>query len=137
MKVKDLMSCNVQTVSPQTKLAEAAKIMRDRDIGALPVTKTKDTIGIVTDRDLTVRAAAHHLDFSTHVVEEVMSTNVQFCQDEDDVDCAVELMEQRQVRRLPVVDQSDELVGIISLGDIAQKTNHALSGEALEAISRA
>jgi CBS-domain-containing membrane protein len=135
MKVSQVMTTNVTSVGPKTSLTEASKLMRDLNVGALPVVKGKSLQGIVTDRDIATRAGAKHWDFDKKTVAEVMSKDVACCKDGDTVDSAVKLMESRQIRRLPVQNAAGEMVGILSLGDVALRESHELSGEALHAIS--
>ncbi len=136
MQVKDLMTSDIRAVPPETTLEEASKLMRDLDIGALPVSKNDGLMGIVTDRDITIRAGAQDWDFDDKTVADVMSPHVQSCFDTDTVEDAVKKMEDKQVRRLAVTDNNKKLIGMLSLGDVSQKASHELSGEALEAISR-
>lgn len=136
MKVKDVMTPHVTSVSPKTSLTEASKQMRDLNVGALPVMKGKELAGIITDRDITVRAGAQHWDFDQKTVADAMSSSVTCCQETDQLGDAIRQMEKAQIRRLPVKTKSGELAGMLSLGDIALRAEHEASGEALEAISR-
>ncbi len=136
MKVKDAMTPNVTSVSPQTTITEAAKQMRDLNVGALPVLKGHELAGIITDRDITIRAGAQHWDYDRKTVGDAMTPSVTCCRDTESLEDAVHQMEARQIRRLPVMDESGALVGMLSLGDVALRAGHDLSGEALEAISQ-
>jgi CBS domain-containing protein len=135
MQVKDVMTEDVACVSPRTTIAEAAKLMRDRDIGALPIAEKNGVIGIVTDRDICCRVIAQGLDPETTAVSEVMSRNVATCFEDQELPEAAHIMEQRQVRRLPVMDRKRKLVGIMSLGDLSQHAGYELTGEVEERIT--
>jgi CBS domain-containing protein len=137
MLIRDIMTQGVECVRPDTTLQEAARRMRDLNVGPLPVCGDDDRLaGIVTDRDITVRAVAEGKDARTVRVAEIMTPQIVYCYDDQDATDAAKLMETRQIRRLVVLDRSKRLVGIVSLGDLAVKTrNDELVGEAVEAIS--
>jgi len=130
------MTPAVVTVSRDTPLADAARMMRDSDVGPLPVADEGRLVGVLTDRDITIRAVANGKDpFSTRV-DEVMTPKVVCCLDTDEVERAAEMMQSAQLRRLLVVDEGGRLAGIVSLGDIAVRTgNDTLSGETLQHVS--
>ena len=136
MKVSEAMTPSVVTVSRETPLADAARLMRDSDVGPLPVADEGRLVGVLTDRDITIRAVADGKDpFSTRV-DEVMTPKVVCCLDTDDVERAAEMMQSAQLRRLLVVSEDGRLAGIVSLGDIAVRTgNDTLSGETLQHVS--
>lgn len=136
MKVSEAMTPSVVTVSRETPLADAARLMRDSDVGPLPVADEGRLVGVLTDRDITIRAVADGKDpFSTRV-DEVMTPKVVCCLDTDDVERAAEVMQSAQLRRLLVVSGDGRLAGIVSLGDIAVRTgNDTLSGETLQHVS--
>jgi CBS domain-containing protein len=136
VKVSEAMTPSVVTVSRDTPLADAARLMRDSDVGPLPVADEGRLVGVLTDRDITIRAVADGKDpFSTRV-DEVMTPKVVCCLDTDDVEHAAEMMQSAQLRRLLVVTGDGRLAGIVSLGDIAVRTgNDALSGETLQHVS--
>lgn len=134
MLVRDKMSRDVKTVAPETTIQEAARIMAEADVGALPVAAGDRLAGMVTDRDITVRAIAIGKGLET-TVSEVMTPDVLYCHEDEDIGHIAENMAENQVRRLPVVDVDKKLVGIISLADVADaRTDEA--GEALEGITR-
>jgi CBS domain-containing protein len=136
MKVSDIMTKDVEYVRPDTSLQEAAQSMRDLDVGMLPVVDGEQLVGIVTDRDITIRATAEGLDPITATVSEAMTTDTVYCYADDDITKAARIMEDRQIRRLPVINQDNQLVGVISLGDLAvQGGDERLAGEVLERIS--
>jgi CBS domain-containing protein len=137
VKVKDVMTRNVEVVHPQSGLPQAAMTMRRLDVGALPVVKDGKVKGILTDRDITVRAVAETRDLATTLVDDVMSQNVHAVREDDDVDTAARLMAERQVRRLPVLSGEDKLVGILSMADLAVDSGDPQATEkALEGVSR-
>jgi CBS domain-containing protein len=137
MKLAAIMTGGIETIAPQASLAEAAKKMASQDIGSLPVcTAERRVVGIITDRDITVRAVARGMDPNSTRVEEVMTRDVLSCSSDADVEQACELMEKRQVRRLLVTGEDDTPVGIVSLGDIALCLRESQSGEVLKKVSQ-
>jgi CBS domain-containing protein len=136
MKLASIMTGGIETIAPHATLAEAAKKMASQDIGSLPVcAERRRVIGIITDRDITVRAVARGMDPNSTRVEEVMTRDVLSCSSDAEVEQACELMEQRQVRRLLVTGHDDTPVGIVSLGDIALCLRESQSGEVLKKVS--
>jgi CBS domain-containing protein len=136
MLIKDIMSKNVEVIAPQVTLQEAAQRMKDLNVGSLPVCESGRLAGMLTDRDITVVATATGLNPSEAVAGDVMSPDVFYCYDDQPVETAATLMEEKQVRRLAVVDREKHLVGIVSLGDVAQKAQDTiLSGQVLEKVS--
>jgi len=136
MKLASIMTGGIETIRPQATLAEAAKKMASQDIGSLPVcAERRQVVGIITDRDITVRAVARGMDPNQTRVEEVMTREVLACSSEAEVEHACELMEKRQVRRLLVTGQDDTPVGIVSLGDIALCLRESQSGGVLKKVS--
>jgi CBS domain-containing protein len=136
MKVKELMTRDVEKISADNFLKEAASMMRSMDVGALPVCENDKLIGIITDRDIAVRAVADGLDPNQCTVRDAMSKEVCWCYEDDDLEKAAAIMERQQIRRLPVFDRHNRAVGIISLGDLATRTrNDRLSGEVLQQVS--
>ena len=137
MKLRDLMTRGVEVVDPHDGLPEAAMKMRSLDVGSVPVCDGDRLVGMLTDRDITVRAVAEGRDLSTTLVDDVMTREVVYATEDQEVDEAARLMADRQVRRLPVIDRHDRLVGIVSLGDLAVDSGEdQAAGEALERISR-
>jgi len=134
MNIRDVMTPNPRTVSPDDSIQNAARIMRDEDTGAIPVVENGRTIGLVTDRDIVVRAVADggRLD---RPVRDIATTNIVAVTPDMSTREANELMREHQVRRLPVVE-GDRLVGMVSLGDLAVKeSRESRSGETLERVS--
>jgi CBS domain-containing protein len=136
-QLKDLMSPDVKVVGPDVSIREAASQMRDGDFGMMPVGDDKGgLIGTISDRDIAIRAVAHGLDTETRV-RDVMSKGVASAFDTDSVEDAVKIMSDRQIRRLPVVDQNRKLVGIVALGDLAVEPSEMKpAAQALSEISR-
>ena len=136
MKLSSIMTGGIETIPPQATLAEAAKKMASQDIGSLPVcADRRRVVGIITDRDITVRAVARGMDPNQTRVEEVMTRDVLSCPSDSEVEDACQLMERRQVRRLLVTGDDDTPVGIVSLGDIALCLRESQSGELLRKVS--
>ena len=136
MQVSQILSRNVETIRPDLPVREAAQRMRSLDVGSLPVCDGRRLLGMVTDRDITVRVVADGRDAAHTPIQDAMTPDVVFCFEDDDVQKAADLMEQHQVRRLPVLDRDRQLVGILALGDLATTGRDKLSGEALEQISQ-
>jgi CBS domain-containing protein len=136
MKIQDIMTPDPYVCDPETPVSEVAAKMRDLEVGMIPVCDGKKLRGTVTDRDIVLRAVADELDPTMTVADEVMSSEIISCFEDEEVGRAAELMERNQIRRLPVLNRSKQLVGIISLGDIAAKgKNDRITGETLDAIS--
>jgi len=133
--IRDVMTGDVKIVGPSQTIRDAARLMASADIGSLPVGENDRLVGMVTDRDLALRAVAHGLDHDTPV-RDVMTTAVKYCRDHDDVEQVARNMAELGVRRLPVVDRDKRLVGILSLGDIAVSDDTDCAIEALSGISR-
>lgn len=136
MRIGDVMSRDVCVVSPATTLREAAREMARRDVGCLPVGEDDRLVGIVTDRDIVVRAVAQARPADVTTVQDVMTTDVRCCYEDQSLDDAIEAMRRHQVRRLPVLDRQHLLVGIVSLGDIATKGGHAAAAVLLADVSQ-
>jgi CBS domain-containing protein len=121
MLVRELMTRRVEWTTPNTTLATAARRMRDRNIGCLPVSEGDSFIGILTEKDFTSRATAEGLNPTTTTVRQIMTSGVTYCDESDNIEDALNTMRQRQIHHLPVRDQSNLVVGIISLSDLALK----------------
>jgi CBS domain-containing protein len=136
MKIREIMTPDAQCVGPEESLVDAASLMRQLDVGVLPVCEQGDVVGMLTDRDIAIRAVANSRDPDTTKVREIMSPGSVSVFDDQNVDEAVHLMEKHQIRRAPVMNRENRLVGIVSLGDIAVDASAALSGEALKRVSQ-
>jgi CBS domain-containing protein len=135
MKVKEIMTRLVTVLPPDAMLAEVARTMRDQDIGAIPIADRDRLVGMVTDRDLVVRAVAEGADTRELTARDVMSSGVRYCLEDQSVDEVLSQMGDLQVRRLPVLDAQHKLVGVVSLGDASQR-REAKAGDALKEISQ-
>ncbi len=135
MNVSEVMTRDVRVASPDDYLQSAAQMMQENDFGALPVGENDRLVGMLTDRDITIRAVAQGLDPQTRKVRDVMSSEVKFVYDDESVQDAARNMSELQVRRLPVVNREKRLVGIVSLGDLALNEPRP-AGEALSSISQ-
>ncbi|MDH5747918.1 MAG: CBS domain-containing protein [Rhodospirillales bacterium] len=135
MLVKDVMTPHAEWVNPEATLVELAKTMRDENIGCLPIGENDRLIGMVTDRDIAIRGIAEGGDPKTITARDVMTKNIKWCYENDDIDDAAHLMEDNKIRRLPVLNKDKRLVGLLALGDLSQKVSHELSGEVVEKVS--
>lgn len=134
-KLADVMTRNVEVISPEATITQAAQRMRDGDFGLLPVGENDRMIGTITDRDIAVRAVADGKGSDTKV-REVMSEGVFWCFEDESVDDAVKMMSDHQIRRLPVVNRDKRLTGIVALADLAaDKKDIGCAAEALAEIS--
>jgi CBS domain-containing protein len=137
MKIKDIMSKDVEIVSPDTLLHEVAKKMQRRDCGCVVVVKDDRVVGVVTDRDIAIRCVAEQHDPTGTTAEKVMSPEILFCHETDEADDVARNMGTNKIRRLPVLNAEKKLVGIVTLGDLASHTNYELCGQTLGLICRA
>lgn len=120
-QIADIMSTDVRTIEPQASLKDAARLMQELDVGSLPVCNGRELVGIITDRDIAIRGVAAGLAPESGRVSDVMSDEVQWCTVDQDAEEAMRLMGDAQVRRVPVIDMDKNLVGIVSLGDVATR----------------
>lgn len=136
MKVKDIMTDNPETAGPGTYIADVAKMMRDLNVGIVPVVREGELLGVITDRDITVRVTAAGLLPFEVTAQDFISPNAVTVSPDDDVETALKLMSEHQVRRL-LVTEDNKLVGIVSIGDVATKNREKddATGQALEDIS--
>jgi CBS domain-containing protein len=133
--VRDVMTPGVRSVSPSQSLAEAAEVMKSEDVGSVPVVEEGRLAGIVTDRDIVIRAVADRRDPQTVEVDEVASRDLVTVEPEQDLDEALALMARHQVRRLPVVERG-QLVGMLAQADVALEAKEKKVGETVEQISQ-
>ena len=134
-RISEVMSKNVVCLNPGASLQEVAAKMKGLDCGVIPVCDGDRLTGMVTDRDIVVKAVAEGKDIRTATAAEVMSAGVVWCYESQDIEEAARLMEVKQIRRLVVLDENKRLVGILSLGDISTRGSEHLSGEILEKVS--
>lgn len=130
MQIKDLMSRDVMLASPRQTIGEVAQMMAERDIGFMPVGDHDRIVGMVTDRDIVVRGLAKGKGADAKI-SEVMTQDVKYCFEDEDVDHVVENMGENQVRRLPVMNRQKRLVGVVTLADAALEHDPVVVGEAL------
>ncbi|MCW8125717.1 CBS domain-containing protein [Microbulbifer halophilus] len=135
MKVREAMHQGCTWCAPETPLSEVAKILRDEDIGAVPVGENDKLVGIVTDRDIACRGVAEGEDLSSLTAREVMTEGIAWCWEDDDMDTAMHKMEEQQLRRMPVMNSEKRLVGVLSLGDISHSAGQREIGEFASSIS--
>jgi CBS domain-containing protein len=137
MQVKDIMTRDVQVIAPETSVLDAARKMRAFDIGCLPVCKGRRCVGILTDRDMIIRAVAEGRDLQATPVSDVMTTDIVSCSEDDDISKVVKLMEDKQVRRVLILDDERFPVGICSVGDLALDSGDLqLAGEVMHEVAR-
>jgi CBS domain-containing protein len=134
MRVSEAMTRDVRVANPGQTIREAAQMMAELDAGALPVGEQDRLVGMITDRDIAVRAVAHGKSPDTRV-RDVMTDDVKYCFDDDDVEDVARNMADIQVRRLPVVNRDKRLVGIVAIADIAASEEPEVVGEAVSGIS--
>ncbi|HJQ39387.1 MAG TPA: CBS domain-containing protein [Thermoanaerobaculia bacterium] len=136
--VRDVMTPNPDCISSDASIQDAARIMKEKDTGVVPVVDGKRVVGLITDRDIVVRGIAEGKDLSSCRVDELMTKSVRSVREDAPVDEVLTLMSSSEIRRVPVVNGQDEIVGIISIGDIAVETNKdGRVGKAIEDISQA
>ncbi|UPK25937.1 CBS domain-containing protein [Bradyrhizobium sp. 195] len=136
MKVKDVMHKGVDWVSPNTPITELAKLMRAHDIGCIPIGEDDKLVGMVTDRDIVCKGlASHSFDADRATARDVMTEGIHCCREDDDLAKAMHHMEKLQVRRLPVINKSKRMVGIISLGDVGHTASGDMLTETVRSIS--
>jgi CBS domain-containing protein len=137
MKIRDILTKDPHVVRPDAMISEAAKMMKQYDIGMLPVCDGQRLVGSVTDRDLAIRAIADGRNPLSTKVSDIMTPKVSWCYDDQELEDAAQVMEQKQIRRLPIVNREKQLVGIVSLGDFALRSqNNRLAEEVLECVSQ-
>ena len=135
MKVKNAMHSGVEACHPDSSAKELASIMQKFDVGAVPVIDGKAILGMITDRDIVCRAVAKGKDLSNLKARDIMSGDVIFCTENEEVEDAIRLMEDKQIRRLPVMDARNHMTGMLSLGDVSHILPHELSGELIEKVA--
>jgi CBS domain-containing protein len=132
MQVQEIMTARARVIDPNTSIAKAAQAMRADNIGALPVGENDRLIGMVTDRDIAMRAVAEERPSGNTAVRDVMSAHIYYCFEDDDIERAAELMAKHQIHRLPVLNRDKRLVGMLALADLARSdgdaTKTALAG---------
>ena len=136
MKVKEAMHSGVDWVNPDTPITELAKLMRDHDVGAIPIGENDRLVGMVTDRDIVCKGLVQDdFDASRATARDVMTANIHCCREDDDLAKAVRHMRELQVRRLPVINKNKRMVGMLSLGDVSHSAPGDLLFECVRSVS--
>lgn len=135
MKIRDLMHRGIEVMPPETPLAKLAQRMREKDIGAIPIGTKDELQGMVTDRDIALRAVANGKDVTKLSAADVMTKGAICCRDDERVRDVLKTMEEKQIRRIPVCDEKQHLIGMISIGDISQAMPDKLTAEVMKAVS--
>lgn len=136
MRVKEVMRPRADVINFEHTVAEAARMMAKGDYGSIPVEKEDKMIGMITDRDIVIRVVAKGFDPATTNVEQCMSEGINYCFDDDDISVVGQTMISKKIRRMPVINRSKRLVGMLSLGDIANRAqNKNLSHDILSHVS--
>ncbi len=136
MKVKDVMHKGVDCVNPDTPVTEIAKLMREHDIGAIPIGENDQLAGMVTDRDIVCKGLARDgFDPGRAMARDVMTSGIHCCREDDDLSKAVRHMETLKVRRLPVINKNKRMVGMLALGDVSSSASGDLVSECMKGVS--
>jgi CBS domain-containing protein len=136
MIVKEAMHSGVDWVGPETPITELAKLMRDHDVGAIPIGENDRLVGIVTDRDIVCKGLVQDdFDAQRATARDMMTPQIHCCREDDDLAKAVRHMEELKVRRLPVINKSKRMVGILSLGDVSNSARDDLLSECVRSVS--
>lgn len=136
MLLKEIMKTKVEALPPDATLYEVAKTMKKLDIDTLPIEENGKTIGIITDRDLVVRALAEGWDFKKKFARDLMSKDIVYCYDDQTLDDAAHLFEEKKLYRMPVFNHSGKTVGLFSITDLAQHAPFELTGSVIRAVSQ-
>ena len=135
MIVKEAMHEGATWCTPDTPITEVAQLLRDEDIGCVPIGENDRLIGMVTDRDITTRGVAEGQELSSLTARDVMTGGIEYVREDDDLDDAIQLLENRQIRRAPVINAQKRLVGFLSLGDISHAAEQQQTAELVESVS--
>jgi len=135
MKVSEAMHEGVEWVGPETPVSELARKMRDEDIGAIPIGDNDRLIGMVTDRDIVIRALPDGRDIASMTAREVMTEGIVYCRANEELGDALRIMEDKKIRRLPVINEDKRMIGMLSMGDVSSAASHELAGELASAVS--
>ena len=134
--IREVMTSNPRAIEADKPVLDAAKMMRDEDVGLAPIVEGERLVGTLTDRDIATRVVAEGKDPETTSVREVASTELVIVDPEQDLDEAVRLMAQHQVRRIPVVEEDGRLVGVVAQADVARQANDRQTGDVVQQISQ-
>jgi CBS domain-containing protein len=136
MKVKDVMHRGVDWVSPETPVAELAKLMRDHDVGSIPIGENDRLVGMVTDRDIVCKGLAQdNFDARRATARDVMTSKIHCCREDEDLTKAVRHMEELKVRRLPVINKNKRMIGMLSIGDVGHAAPLKLLSACIKSVS--
>lgn len=135
MKVKQAMHSGVEWCAPDTPIREIARLMKEKDVGAIPIGENDRLVGMVTDRDITCRGVSKGGDLDKMKARDVMTQGIIYCTEDEDLEDAIHRMEERQVRRMPVLNAKKRMTGMLSLGDLSQRASYMLSGELIESVA--
>lgn len=136
MQIKDVMTKSPLCISPDESIRQAARRMKENDVGVMPVCSDDRLVGMLTDRDLAVRGVAEGCVPEDTTVREIMTPSIVWCYDDEDIEAAIDKMEERRIRRLLILNRAKRLVGILSLGDISTRVrDERLCAEVLERVS--
>ena len=136
MKIKDVMHKGVDWVSPDTPVTELVKLMRDHDVGAIPIGENDRLVGMVTDRDVVCKGLAQdNFDARVATARDVMTAQIHCCREDEDLAKAIRRMEELKIRRLPVINKNKRMVGILSLGDVSHSAPTDLLSECIKSVS--
>ena len=136
MIIKEIMTKKVEAVAPETTLYEVARKFKEFEIGTLPVEEKGKVIGLITDRDLVTRGIADGWDFKQKHARDIMTKDIVFCYDDQELSDVAHLFEEKKLYRLPVMDHGGKMVGMFSVSDLAQHASYELTGEVMHAVSR-
>lgn len=136
MKVREIMTSNVECLPPEASVREIAQEMKSLDVGFIPICENDRLVGTVTDRDIVIRAVAEGVDVNMRKAREIMSRDVFYAFDDDDVKTVAQKMRDKDVRRILILDKAKHLVGVVSIGDIS-KVEEKVSGKTLHDITTA
>lgn len=136
MLIREVMSKSVTLTTPDATLVDAARRMAEEDVGALPIGENDRLVGMLTDRDIVIRAIAKNRPAAETVVRDAMTDKIRYCKESDSVEKVADMMAEQQIRRLPVINDDKRLVGIVSLGDLATEGKRSEAEHALEGVSR-
>jgi CBS domain-containing protein len=134
-KVKEFMHPGAETLPPDATISKIAQIMKDKDVGAVPIVDKGAIVGMVTDRDITVRALADGGDLSKLTAKDIMTKDIACCAEGDTAQSASQIMQSKRIRRLPVLSKDKKIVGIVSLGDLTRAMPDEASGRLAKAVS--
>jgi CBS domain-containing protein len=135
MNIEMAMHKGATWVSPDTPIKEVAALMKKEDIGSVPVGENDRLVGMITDRDLALRVLPDGADPTTLKAGDVMTKGIVYCRTDQSIEDAIHLMEDRKIRRLPVINDKKRLVGMLSLGDVSHHASRELSGELMQAVA--